>query len=223
MPGGPSATLTGVSVRIVVAEDSVLLTEGLVRILEGAGHQVVGTVADAPALREIDVDSIDLLITDVRMPPGHGDDGLRAALDLRRRRPDLPVLVLSQYVAAAYARRLLGTEGGGRVGYLLKERVGRIADFLRAVETVCAGGVVVDPEVVSALFATAALDRLSPRESQVLALMARGASNSEIAAALVVSDAAVAKHVANIFLKLDLPPETDNRRVRAILLYLAQS
>lgn len=209
--------------RIVLAEDSVLLAEGLVRILERAGHEVVAAVSDAVALRGVDLTGIDLVITDVRMPPGDGDDGLRAALYLRGRRPGLPVLVLSQYVAAAYARRLLTTEQGGSVGYLLKERVGRVADFLRAVETVVAGGVVVDPEVISTMFSTAVVDRLTPRESEVLALMARGASNSEIAASLVVSDAAVAKHIANIFLKLDLPPETENRRVRAILLYLAQT
>lgn len=209
-------------VRIVLAEDSVLLAEGLVRILERAGHEVITTVADATSLRNIDLTGVDLVVTDVRMPPGDGDDGLRAALDLRARRATLPVLVLSQYVAAAYARRLLSSEQGGAVGYLLKERVGRVDDFLRAVETVVSGGIVVDPEVISKMFGTAAIERLTPRECEVLALMARGDSNSEVAAALVVSDAAVAKHVSNIFTKLDLPPETENRRVRAILLYLAQ-
>ncbi|WP_420040187.1 response regulator transcription factor [Gordonia sp. MP11Mi] len=209
-------------VRIVLAEDSVLLTEGLVRILERAGHDVVAAVRDADALRAVDLAAVDLVITDVRMPPGDGDDGLRAAVSLRHRRPDLPVLVLSQYVAAAYARRLLASEQGGAVGYLLKERVGRVDDFLRAVDTVVAGGVVIDPEVISKMFGAADIERLTPREMQVLGLMARGASNSEVAAELVVSDAAVAKHVANIFTKLDLPPETENRRVRAILMYLAQ-
>ncbi|WOC14445.1 Transcriptional regulatory protein LnrK [Gordonia sp. MP11Mi] len=208
--------------RIVLAEDSVLLTEGLVRILERAGHDVVAAVRDADALRAVDLAAVDLVITDVRMPPGDGDDGLRAAVSLRHRRPDLPVLVLSQYVAAAYARRLLASEQGGAVGYLLKERVGRVDDFLRAVDTVVAGGVVIDPEVISKMFGAADIERLTPREMQVLGLMARGASNSEVAAELVVSDAAVAKHVANIFTKLDLPPETENRRVRAILMYLAQ-
>ncbi|MFW0791423.1 response regulator [Gordonia sp. CPCC 205333] len=209
--------------RIAVAEDSVLLTEGLVRILQRAGHDVVTTVADADALRAINIDDIDLVVTDVRMPPGDGDDGLRAAVTLRERRPGLPVLVLSQYVAAAYARRLLDSTSGatGAVGYLLKERVGRVDDFLRAVDTVCAGGVVIDPEVVAKMFSPNVIDRLTPRESEVLQLMAKGASNSEIAATLVVSDAAVAKHVANIFTKLDLPPESENRRVRAILMYLA--
>ncbi|GAB17817.1 putative two-component response regulator [Gordonia effusa NBRC 100432] len=209
--------------RIVVAEDSVLLAEGLVRILQRAGHDVIATVADAHALRAIDIGDVDLVITDVRMPPGDGDDGLRAAVELRERRPGLPVLVLSQYVAAAYARRLLDATSGssGSVGYLLKERVGRVDDFLRAVDTVCAGGVIIDPEVIAKMFSPSVIDRLTPRESEVLQLMAKGASNSEIAATLVVSDAAVAKHVANIFVKLDLPPESENRRVRAILMYLA--
>ncbi|MCF8588167.1 response regulator transcription factor [Gordonia sp. HY285] len=210
-------------VRIVLAEDSVLLAEGLVRILERAGHEVIATVSDAAALRNVDLTGVDLVVTDVRMPPGDGDDGLRAALDLRRRRPALPVLVLSQYVAAAYARRLLSSEQGGAVGYLLKERVGRVDDFLRAIETVVSGGVVVDPEVISKMFGSAVIERLTPREREVLALMARGDSNSEVAAALFVSDAAVAKHVSNIFTKLELPPETENRRVRAILMYLAQA
>jgi len=210
-----------VTQRIVLAEDSILLAEGIQRILERAGHDVVAVVDNADALRLVDVTDVDLVITDVRMPPGSGDDGLRAALELRQGRPGLPVLVVSQYVAAAYARTMLA-EPGGAVGYLLKERVGRVADFLRAVDTVIAGGVVVDPEVVASMFATAALDRLTPRESEVLELMARGASNSEIAASLGVSDAAVSKHVANIFAKLDLPPETENRRVRAILLYLGR-
>lgn len=209
--------------RIVLAEDSVLLAEGLVRILERAGHEVIATVRDAAALRRIDLTGVDLVVTDVRMPPGDGDDGLRAALDLRRDRPALPVLVLSQYVAAAYARRLLSSERGGAVGYLLKERVGRVDDFLRAVETVVSGGVVVDPEVISKMFGSVVIERLTPREREVLALMARGDSNSEVAAELVISDAAVAKHVSNIFTKLDLPPETENRRVRAILMYLAQA
>lgn len=206
--------------RIVLAEDSVLLAEGLQRIVERAGHQVIGVLGDADQLRSVDPSEVDLVVTDVRMPPGRGDDGLRAALALREHRQELPVLVLSQYVAAAYARRLLDT--GGAVGYLLKERVGRVDDFLRAIDTVASGGVVVDPEVVRKMFTPTVLDRLTPREGEVLTLMAQGASNSEIAAALVVSEAAVAKHVANIFTKLDLPPEEGNRRVRAILMYITQ-
>lgn len=206
--------------RIVVAEDSVLLAEGLRRILERAGHEVAEIVGTATELRAAVTDDIDVVVTDVRMPPDDGDDGLRAALEIRGRRPDLPVLVLSQYIAVAYARQLL--DSGGSVGYLLKERVGRVADFLRAVETVAAGGVVVDPEVIGRMVGSSVIDRLSPREREVLALMAEGRSNAEIAHALVVSDAAVAKHVANIFVKLDLPPQEDNRRVRAILTYLAE-
>ncbi|WP_081586001.1 response regulator transcription factor [Tsukamurella sp. 1534] len=204
--------------RIVICEDTVLLAEGLQRIVERAGHEVTGLLGDADALRGVDPAAVDLVVTDVRMPPGHGDDGLRAALELRAARAELPVLVLSQYVAVAYARRLL--DSGGGVGYLLKERVGRVGDFLRALDTVSAGGVVVDPEVVRKMFTPTVLDRLTPREGEVLALMAEGRANTEIAAALVVSDAAVAKHVANIFAKLDLPPEEGNRRVRAILAYL---
>lgn len=206
--------------RIIIAEDSVLLAEGLRRILERSGHTIVEIVEDATALGAINPNDIDVVVTDVRMPPHHRDDGLQAALALRRLRPQLPVLVLSQYVATAYATQLL--ESGGAVGYLLKERVGRVADFLRAIDTVAAGGVVVDPEVIRRLIGARALDRLSPREREVLALMARGDANSEIAAELVISAAAVAKHVANIFTKLDLPPETENRRVRAILTYLAE-
>ncbi|WAC54278.1 response regulator [Gordonia sp. SL306] len=206
--------------RIVVAEDSVLLAEGLCRILERAGHQIVDIVDNAVGLRSAVTDDVEVVVTDVRMPPDDGDDGLRAALSLRQQRPGLPVLVLSQYVATAYAKQLL--DSGGAVGYLLKERVGRVGDFLRAVETVAAGGVVVDPEVIRRMVGPSVLDRLSPREREVLGLMAEGSTNAEIAASLVVSDAAVAKHVANIFAKLDLPPQEGNRRVRAILTYLAQ-
>jgi DNA-binding NarL/FixJ family response regulator len=206
--------------RIVVAEDSVLLAEGLTRILERAGHQVVATVTDADSLRSAVGDDTELVVTDVRMPPGHGDDGLRAALDIRSRRNELPVLVLSQYVASAYARELL--DSGGGVGYLLKERVGRVTDFLRAIATVADGGVIVDPEVISTMLRSSVLDRLTPREREVLTAMSQGCANAEIASRLTVSDAAVAKHVANIFSKLDLPPEEGNRRVRAILTYLAE-
>lgn len=207
--------------RIVVAEDSVLLAEGLTRILERAGHEVVATVTDADALGRAVSDDTELVVTDVRMPPGNGDDGLRTALEIRRRRADFPVLVLSQYVASAYARELL--DSGGAVGYLLKERVGRVTDFLRAVDTVAGGGVIVDPEVIGSMLRPSILDRLTPRETDVLRAMSEGKSNAEIAARLTVSDAAVAKHVANIFGKLDLPPQEGNRRVRAILTYLAEN
>lgn len=206
--------------RIVVAEDSVLLAEGLTRILRAAGHDVTATVTDAGELRRVVSDETDLVVTDVRMPPGHGDDGLRAALEIRSRRTGLPVLVLSQYVASAYARELL--DSGGAVGYLLKERVGRVADFLRAIDTVADGGVIVDPEVIGTMLRPSVLDRLTPRETDVLRAMSEGCANAEIASRLSVSDAAVAKHVANIFAKLDLPPQEGNRRVRAILTYLAE-
>ncbi|MDF0528565.1 response regulator transcription factor [Tsukamurella sp. 8F] len=213
--------------RIVLAEDSVLLREGLVRILERAGHDVVAAVGDAAALADsVAADAPDLVVTDVRMPARAGadegalDEGLRAALALRRGTAGVPVLVLSQYVAGAYARELV--ESGGGVGYLLKERVGRVADFLRAADTVASGGVVVDPEVVTQMFRSSPLDRFTPREREVMERMARGDGNAQIAADLVVSDAAVSKHVASVFAKLDLPPEEGNRRVRAVLAYLAE-
>ncbi|MCC6496528.1 MAG: response regulator transcription factor, partial [Propionibacteriaceae bacterium] len=168
--------------------------------------------------------SPDLVISDVRMPPSMTDDGLRAAVRLREEHPGLPVLMLSQYVAPAYAATLMAARAGGGLGYLLKERVGRVSDFLHSIEVVAAGGVVVDPEVVAQLLnarrADPLLGRLTPRELEVLSLMANGAANTEIAARLVVSLAAVSKHVANIFSKLDLGPNEDNRRVRAVLAYL---
>ena len=164
------------------------------------------------------------MVTDVRMPPDLTDDGLRAAVRLRQSYPTLPVLMLSQYVAPAYAAILLESTASAGVGYLLKERVGRVADFVRSIELVAAGGVVVDPEVVGQLLnarrGDPRLGRLTPREHEVLSLMAKGASNQQIADGLVISQAAVAKHVANIFTKLDLGPNQDNRRVRAVLAYL---
>ncbi|MER8037840.1 LuxR C-terminal-related transcriptional regulator [Streptomyces hydrogenans] len=164
----------------------------------------------------------DMVITDVRMPPKNTDDGLRAAIDLRSRHRDLPVLVLSAYVTGPYVRELLNGPGAdGAVGYLLKEKVGRVADFLRAVETVSAGGVVIDPEVVRHVTRADSpqgpLARLTAREREVLAHMAEGRSNAEIAKELFLSGAAVSKHVANVFVKLGMPPDEDNRRVKAIL------
>jgi DNA-binding NarL/FixJ family response regulator len=218
--------------RIVIAEDSALLREGLIVLLERVGHEIVGTAADAPELltavdRAIASQSPpDLVITDVRMPPSHTDDGLRAALDIRRRHPGVPVMVLSQYVADAYVHDLIEDARGG-VGYLLKDRVGKVASFLRSIETVADGGVVVDPEVVRHLSgrrrAVSPLDRLTERERTVLGLMAEGESNTTIAQNLHLSEAAVAKHVGNIFAKLDLPPQDTNRRVRAVLTYLRES
>ena len=276
--------------RILLADDAALLREGLAGLLTTAGHEVVAQVADADALRA-EVERLaaagelpDVVVTDVRMPPTGTDDGLRAAIELRRTHPGLPVVVLSAYVAGPYVQDLLeetespaspagsGTpsaSSGGAVGYLLKERVGRVADFLHSLDVVVGGGVVIDPEVVSHLMkaaragaatgttggsgtsaATASpdsrvpetagavsqstpssgmtsaapggvgLDRLTRREQEVLGLMAQGLSNAQIAERLVLSDGAVAKHVANIFRGLDLQPGEENRRVRAVLAWL---
>ena len=281
--------------RILLADDAALLREGLAGLLTTAGHEVVAQVADADALRT-EVSRLaaagelpDVVVTDVRMPPTGTDDGLRAAIDLRRAHPGLPVVVLSAYVAGPYVQDLLeetesptspagpggpSASSGGAVGYLLKERVGRVADFLHSLDIVVGGGVVIDPEVVSHLMKAAraagsraggaaettagpaavaptapsgfqtpapigavspstpsggiasaapggaGLDRLTRREQEVLELMAQGLSNAQIAERLVVSDGAVAKHVANIFRGLDLQPGEENRRVRAVLAWL---
>ncbi|PYY32477.1 response regulator transcription factor [Curtobacterium sp. MCBD17_030] len=218
-------------VDIYVAEDAVLLREGLVSLLERAGHTVLGSTDNARRL----VDEVaalaaagrmpDLVLTDVRMPPTDTDDGLRAAVTLRLEHPGLPVVVLSQYVADAYVQDLLD-DGRGGVGYLLKDRVGRVAAFLRSLETVADGGVVVDPDVVRHLTRSGDVDgplaRLTERELTVLTHMAEGASNADIARDLHLSDAAVAKHVGNVFTKLDLTPDDANRRVRAVLTYLRE-
>ena len=288
--------------RILLADDAALLREGLAGLLAAAGHEVVAQVADADALRT-EVARLaaagelpDVVVTDVRMPPTRTDDGLRAAVDLRAAHPGLPVVVLSAYVAGPYLGELI--EGvDGAVGYLLKERVGRVSDFLRSLDVVVSGGIVIDPEVLTHLMTSAAgaigagaamadpmnrtgaldasggpgasgggpaasapagpqnprcspppqdwpplqdwppppppqssqdprhpqnrgLERLTPRETEVLTLMAEGLSNGRIAQRLMVSDGAVAKHVANIFLKLDLPPGEENRRVRAVLVWV---
>ena len=211
--------------RIVIAEDSVLLQEGLVRFLTERGHEVVAAVGDAESLvDEVDRHRPDLAVVDVRMPPTHTDDGLRAALQIRERWPDVAILVLSQYDEEQYATELLAGDTGG-IGYLLKDRIAEIAEFQSAVERVGAGGTVLDPEVVAQLLARSRrqdpLARLSPREREVLGLMGEGRSNSAIAAALVVSDGAVEKHVSNIFTKLDLPlAANDHRRVLAVLRWL---
>ena len=273
--------------RILLADDAALLREGLAGLLAAAGHEVVAQVADADALRT-EVARLaaagelpDVVVTDVRMPPTRTDDGLRAAVDLRTAHPGLPVVVLSAYVAGPYLGELI--EGvDGAVGYLLKERVGRVSDFMRSLDVVVSGGIVIDPEVMAHLMASAAgavgagatgpdapralaapgtagapdgagesiapgawdtpgatgavgrgpaasapadppnrgLERLTPREAEVLTLMAEGLSNGRIAQRLVISDGAVAKHVSNIFLKLDLPPGEENRRVRAVLVWV---
>ncbi len=210
--------------RVVIAEDSVLLRAGLVRLLETAGIDVVAAVGDADALlRAAEKHLPDLVLVDVRMPPDHTDEGLRAALVLRRQWPQMAVLVLSQYVEERYAVELLTGETRG-VGYLLKDRVADVAEFLDALQRVAAGGTALDPEVVSQLLVrrrSDPLDSLTRRETEVLALMAEGRSNSGIAAALMLSDSAVAKHINNIFTKLDLTPaDTDHRRVLAVLQFL---
>ncbi|MGL3151203.1 response regulator [Microbacterium sp. A82] len=211
--------------RILLADDATLLREALSALLERLGHEIVATASDAPELLHtyaaLDTRP-ELVITDVRMPPDGTDDGLRAALQIRAAHPAQPILVLSQYVANRYARELLMLSEGA-VGYVLKERVNRVADFDRAMRTVADGGTVIDPEVTRHLLRTGSsgpLDALTPREREVLALMAEGASNSEIAAQLFLSDAAVRKHVGNIFAGLGLSPADENRRVRAILLFL---
>ena len=211
--------------RIVIAEDSALLRDGLVRMLEANGHEVVASVGDAAELvNVVGADEPELVVLDVRMPPTHTDEGIRAALELRGRWPELAVLVLSQYVEENYASDLLSGDLGG-IAYVLKDRITDVSDFLETVDRVGAGGTVIDPEVVSQLLARTRrrepLEDLSPREREVLALMAEGRSNVAIAEKLVVTQRAVEKHVKSIFQKLRLPPaETDHRRVLAVLRYL---
>ncbi|WP_431775087.1 response regulator [Streptomyces cucumeris] len=208
----------------MLAEDGVLLREGLIELLGRCGHTVVAAVGDAPALlAAVEEHAPDIVVTDVRMPPGFQDEGLHAAVRLRERRPALPVLVLSQYVQRAYASDLLDSGDGTGVGYLLKDRVGQVEEFMDALGAVADGGTVVDPEVVRQLLRRRRdpLERLTPREREVLALIAEGRSNAAIARALVVSDAAVGKHISGILTKLDLPPGEDtHRRVLAVLAYL---
>ena len=213
--------------RIVLAEDAALLREGLVGILERAGHEVVAAVADADALlvyvaRELP----DLVVTDIRMPPTKTDEGLRAAARIRVEHPDIAIMVLSAYVAEAYVPELLDSTPGGGVGYLLKDRVGHVRDFLDSLDRVAAGETVVDPQVVRQLLGRrrddGPLATLTDREREVLELMAEGRTNGSIAAELVVSEAAVRKHVGNIFAKLRLDPGSD-RRVSAVLTYLRGS
>jgi len=212
-------------VRVVIAEDLFLLREGLVRLLTAHGFDIVAAVASAPELLQALVEERpDVGIVDVRLPPTHTDDGLRAALQARRRVPGLPVLVLSQYVEQLYARELLADQAGG-VGYLLKDRVFNDEAFATAIRSVAAGGTVLDPEVVRKLMVrhsrTEPVARLTPREREVLALMAEGRSNAAIGQRLFITEKAVSKHAAGIFAKLDLvPSDDDNRRVLAVLAYL---
>ncbi|ALC20126.1 response regulator [Streptomyces pristinaespiralis] len=208
----------------MLAEDSVLLREGLIALLARFGHEVVAAVGDAEALlTAVGEHAPDVVVTDVRMPPGFQDEGMRAAVRLRTERPSLPVLVLSQYVQRTYASELLDSGDGSGVGYLLKDRVGQVEEFHAALTEVASGGTVVDPEVVRQLIRRRRdpLERLTPREREVLGLVAEGKSNNAIARQLVVSEAAVGKHIGSILAKLDLPPADEtHRRVLAVLTYL---
>jgi DNA-binding NarL/FixJ family response regulator len=214
-------------VRVVIAEDSVLLREGLTRLLTEAGIEVPAAAGDAETfLRAVGAEQPDAVVVDVRMPPTFSDEGLRAALVVRKSWPAVGVLVLSQYVEERYAAELLAVKASGGVGYLLKDRVAEVAEFVDALERVAQGGSAFDPEVVAQLL-TRKVDpvtSLTGREREVLALMAEGRSNTAIAAALVVGPGAVEKHVNSIFLKLGLAPaDTDHRRVLAVLTYLGLS
>jgi len=211
--------------RVVIGEDHALLRDGLTRLLEAHGFEMVAAVDDAPsltrALRELD---LDVAVVDVRLPPTFTDEGLRIAIQARFERPGLPIMVLSQYVEQLYARELLES-GQGAVGYLLKDRVSDVGAFVDGVRRVAAGGTVLDPEVVATLLTRrqghSPLERLTPREREVLGLMAEGRSNAAIASSLFVTEKAVSKHTNSIFTKLDLPVDVDdNRRVLAVLAYL---
>ncbi|NJC55661.1 response regulator [Brevibacterium marinum] len=208
----------------MVAEDSALMRDGLITLLERFGHDVCASVDNAGDLaKAAKREEPQLVITDVRMPPDHNDDGLRAALDLRQQTPGSPVLVLSQYVEKSYAMRLLDSGDGRAVGYLLKDRVGAVTDFVDAAEQVASGGTVFDPDVIRQLLVQrgSLLARLTARESEVLYQMAQGRSNAAIARELVVTDAAINKHIGNIFAKLELSTTGDeHRRVAAVLEYL---
>jgi DNA-binding NarL/FixJ family response regulator len=211
--------------RVVIAEDAVLLRVGLIQVLEEAHEEVVAAVGDAVELiNAVRQHRPDVVIIDVRMPPDMTDDGLRAAIEIRREWPNTAILVFSQYVEQVFAAELLATGTVG-LGYLLKDRVADVAQFVDAVRRIATGGTALDPEVVAQLVARSRrqdpLERLTPREQEVLALMAEGRSNQAIADVLVVSAGAVEKHVSNVFMKLDLPPaDSDNRRVLAVLQWL---
>jgi DNA-binding NarL/FixJ family response regulator len=212
--------------RVVIADDSVLLREGIGRLLAEGGIEVAGGVGDADALiHTIEEARPDLAIVDVRMPPAHRDEGLRAAIEIRRRWPEVALLVLSQFVEERYATELLAADTRA-IGYLLKDRIADVDEFLDAVRRVADGGTALDPEVVRQLLARSRqanpLAQLTPKEREVLALMAQGRSNAAIAETLVVTMGGVEKHVANIFMKLDLPPDDDqrHRRVAAVVQYL---
>lgn len=213
--------------RVVIAEDNALLREGLVLLLTSAGHEVAAVAGTGPEVMPALLEHRpDIAVLDVRMPPGFRDEGLRAALEARKQIPGLPVLVLSQYVEESYAAELLGGGTSG-IGYLLKDRVGRVDEFLDALERVAGGGTALDPEVVTELLTrrkNTPLDSLTPRERETLKLMAEGHDNATIAKTLVVTERAVHKHIGNVFLKLGLPPsDSGHRRVLAVLAYLAHT
>ncbi|WP_416983097.1 LuxR C-terminal-related transcriptional regulator [Streptomyces sp. T028] len=210
--------------RVVLAEDNALLREGLVLLLTSAGHEVAAVAGSGPEILPALLEHRpDVAVLDVRMPPGFRDEGLRAALEAREKIPGLPVLVLSQYVEESYAAELLGGGANG-VGYLLKDRVGRVDEFLDALRRVADGGTALDPEVVTELLTRrkdSPLDLLTPREREVLELMAEGHDNTTIATTLVITERSVSKHIGNVFLKLGLPPsDSGHRRVLAVLAYL---
>jgi DNA-binding NarL/FixJ family response regulator len=212
--------------RIVIGEDQLLLREGLARLLEEEGHEVVGSAGDGPGLvRKAKAHRPDLVIADVRMPPSQTDEGVRAALEIRDAEPEIGILVLSHHVEVRYAVELLSDNASG-VGYLLKQRVADLDRFFAALERIATGGSVIDPEVVSAMLGRAKrdpLEELTPRQREVLALMAEGRTNAGIAAELVITEKAVAKHVAAIFEALGLPPTADgHRRVLAVIRYLSR-
>jgi DNA-binding NarL/FixJ family response regulator len=216
------------ALRIVIAEDAAIMRDGLTQTLSHRGHDVVAAVSDADALmRAVEVDLPDVAIIDVRMPPTHTDEGLQAALAIRRKHPEVGVLVFSQYIEARAAADLLAGSPAG-VGYLLKDRVADVSDFIEAIGTVARGGTVLDPEVVRQLLGAArhadSLGSLTGREREVLSLIAQGRSNTAIAEALFITPGVVEKHVASIFAKLGLAPsDSDNRRVIAAIRYLARS
>lgn len=213
--------------RVVLAEDLFLLRDGLVRMLEAYDFEIAAAVETGPELtRALAELKPDVAVVDVRLPPSHTDEGLQCALAARRVRPGLPVLVLSQHVEQLYARELLA-DGNGAIGYLLKDRVFDADQFIDAVRRVAAGGTAMDPQVISQLLSRRAQDKpmggLTPREREVMELMAQGRSNAAIASHMVITERAVAKHTSNIFGKLGLPPsDDDNRRVLAVLAYLDQ-
>lgn len=219
--------------KIIVADDSVLFREGLSSLLTHFGHNVIDQAPDAPSLSSRVSNRLkpapDLVITDIRMPPHRGNDGLNAALHIREQQPHIPIIVLSQYVADAYALQWITASSKHQrpagLGYLLKERVGDVSDFMHALNAVAAGGVVIDPDVVQSILKPGKSNRLqllTPREEEVLAHMARGLTNAEIANAMYLSTAGVAKHISGIFTNLNLDAETGNRRVLAVLEYVAQ-